>query len=45
MLRKKHDWGANLIGPMPDYLKTYSIPLVAGRNLYPSDTVREFLVS
>ncbi len=28
-----------------NFIKTYSLPLAAGRNLYPSDTAREFLVN
>ena len=42
---KETEWNTNLKWADADYLKTYSIPLVAGRNLYPSDTVKEYLVS
>ncbi|MEP7255490.1 MAG: FtsX-like permease family protein [Ferruginibacter sp.] len=42
---KGTDFGVNLKWADAGYIKTYSIPLIAGRNIYPSDTVREFLVN
>jgi putative ABC transport system permease protein len=42
---KEVDWAANLKWGDVNYLKTYNLELVAGRNLQPSDTVREFIVN
>jgi predicted permease len=43
--QKETDWAANLKWADADYLKTYNIPLVAGRNILPADTIREFVVT
>ena len=42
---KGTDFGVNLKWADAGYVKTYNLALVAGRNIYPSDTVREFLVN
>jgi len=42
---KNTDWSANLKWADADYLKAYSLSLIAGRNVLPSDTAREFLVN
>ena len=39
------EWSANLKWADTGYLRTYGLSLVAGRNLYAADTVREFLVT
>ncbi|MBD2704924.1 ABC transporter permease [Spirosoma sp. BT702] len=42
---KKEDFSIGIKSADYQYVPTFKIPILAGRNLYPSDTVREYLVN